>query len=138
MLVKVVLDFSECDIDVVVCVLGELQVDGVIVINIIIDYSKVVGDLLVNEVGGLFGVLVLEQFMLVLCCLCVCLFELVLLVGVGGILFGVDVVVKMVVGVVLVQCYSGLIFCGLVLVFECVEVICCCCEVLSRGVVVLL
>lgn len=40
--------------------------------------------------------------MLVLWCLCVCLLELMLLIGVGGILFGVDVVVKMVVGVVLV------------------------------------
>lgn len=53
------------------------------------------------------------------------------IIGVGGILEGDDVVIKFDVGVLLVQIYFGLIYCGLVLIVECVEEICCQCGVVD-------
>jgi len=66
MLVKVAPDLSDRDIDAAARVLGELQVDGVIATNTTIDHSKVAGDPLANEAGGLSGAPVLEQSTLVL------------------------------------------------------------------------
>ncbi|KAG0773561.1 hypothetical protein G6F21_014319 [Rhizopus arrhizus] len=66
MLVKVAPDLSERDIDAAARVLGELKVDGVIATNTTVDHSKVAGDPLANEAGGLSGAPVLEQSTLVL------------------------------------------------------------------------
>ena len=135
MLVKVAPDLSERDIDAAARVLGELQVDGVIATNTTIDHSKVAGDPLANEAGGLSGAPVLEQSTLVLRRLRSRLPESVPLVGVGGILSGADAVAKMAAGAALVQCYSGLIFRGPALVSECVEAIRRRREAPSRGAV---
>lgn len=135
MLVKVAPDLSERDIDAAARVLGELQVDGVIATNTTIDHSKVAGDPLANEAGGLSGAPVLEQSTLVLRRLRARLPESVPLVGVGGILSGADAVAKMAAGAALVQCYSGLIFRGPALVSECVEAIRRRREAPSRGAV---
>mgnify|MGYP002651897603 CR=1 FL=1 len=94
MLVKVAPDLSERDIDAAARVLGELQVDGVIATNTTIDHSKVAGDPLANEAGGLSGAPVLEQSTLVLRRLRSRLPESVPLIGVGGILSGADAVAK--------------------------------------------
>ena len=135
MLVKVAPDLSERDIDAAARVLGELQVDGVIATNTTIDHSKVAGDPLANEAGGLSGAPVLEQSTLVLRRLRSRLPESVPLIGVGGILSGADAVAKMAAGAALVQCYSGLIFRGPALVSECVEAIRRRREAPSRGAV---
>lgn len=135
MLVKVAPDLSERDIDAAARVLGELQVDGVIATNTTIDHSRVAGDPLANEAGGLSGAPVLEQSTLVLRRLRARLPESVPLVGVGGILSGADAVAKMAAGAALVQCYSGLIFKGPALVAECVEAIRRRREAPSRGAV---
>ncbi|WP_049457227.1 quinone-dependent dihydroorotate dehydrogenase [Stenotrophomonas maltophilia] len=135
MLVKVAPDLSERDIDAAARVLGELKVDGVIATNTTVDHSKVVGDPLANEAGGLSGAPVLEQSTLVLRRLRARLPESVPLVGVGGILSGADAVAKMAAGAALVQCYSGLIFRGPALVSECVEAIRRRREAPSRGAV---
>ncbi|HGM7273343.1 TPA: dihydroorotate dehydrogenase (quinone), partial [Stenotrophomonas maltophilia] len=135
MLVKVAPDLSDRDIDAAARVLGELQVDGVIATNTTIDHSKVAGDPLANEAGGLSGAPVLEQSTLVLRRLRSRLPESVPLVGVGGILSGADAVAKMAAGAALVQCYSGLIFRGPALVSECVEAIRRRREAPSRGAV---
>ena len=135
MLVKVAPDLSERDIDAAARVLGELQVDGVIATNTTIDHSRVAGDPLANEAGGLSGAPVLEQSTLVLRRLRSRLPESVPLIGVGGILSGADAVAKMAAGAALVQCYSGLIFRGPALVSECVEAIRRRREAPSRGAV---
>ncbi|KAG0776220.1 hypothetical protein G6F22_012728 [Rhizopus arrhizus] len=135
MLVKVAPDLSERDIDAAARVLGELKVDGVIATNTTVDHSKVAGDPLANEAGGLSGAPVLEQSTLVLRRLRARLPESVPLVGVGGILSGADAVAKMAAGAALVQCYSGLIFRGPALVSECVEAIRRRREAPSRGAV---
>ena len=135
MLVKVAPDLSERDIDAAARVLGELQVDGVIATNTTIDHSRVAGDPLANEAGGLSGAPVLEQSTLVLRRLRARLPESVPLVGVGGILSGADAVAKMAAGAALVQCYSGLIFKGPALVADCVEAIRRRREAPSRGAV---
>lgn len=77
-----------------------------------------------EEVGGLLGKLVLELFNQVICGLKVEVGDVLFIIGVGGIFSGVDVCVKIDVGVLLVQLYIGLIYQGLVLVYECVEVLC--------------
>ena len=135
MLVKVAPDLNERDIDAAARVLGELQVDGVIATNTTIDHSRVAGDPLANEAGGLSGAPVLEQSTLVLRRLRARLPESVPLVGVGGILSGADAVAKMAAGAALVQCYSGLIFKGPALVADCVEAIRRRREAPSRGAV---
>jgi len=135
MLVKVAPDLSERDIDAAARVLGELQVDGVIATNTTIDRSRVLGDPLANEAGGLSGAPVLDQSTLVLRRLRARLPESVPLVGVGGILSGADAVAKMAAGAALVQCYSGLIYRGPALVAECVEAIRRRREAPSRGAV---
>ena len=135
MLVKVAPDLSDRDIDAAARVLAELQVDGVIASNTTIDRTRIAGDPLANEAGGLSGAPLLDQSTLVLRRLRARLPESTPLVGVGGISSGADAVAKMAAGASLVQLYSGLIFRGPALVGECVEAIRRRREAPSRGAV---
>ncbi len=135
MLVKVAPDLSDRDIDAAARVLAELQVDGVIASNTTIDRTRIAGDPLANEAGGLSGAPLLDQSTLVLRRLRARLPESMPLVGVGGISSGADAVAKMAAGASLVQLYSGLIFRGPALVGECVEAIRRRREAPSRGAV---
>ncbi len=135
MLVKVAPDLNERDIDAAARVLAEVQVDGVIATNTTIDRSAIAGDRLASEAGGLSGAPLLQQSTLVLRRLRARLPESMPLVGVGGIVSGADAVAKMAAGAALVQCYSGLVFRGPVLVSECVEAIRRRREAPSRGAV---
>lgn len=123
MLVKVAPDLSERDIDAAARVLGELRVDGVIATNTTIDRTRIAGDALANEAGGLSGAPLLDQSTVVLRRLRARLPEAMPLIGVGGIVSGADAVAKMAAGASLVQVYSGMIFRGPALVAECVEAI---------------
>lgn len=123
MLVKVAPDLDERDIDAAARVLAELGVDGVIATNTTIERSGVAGAAQASEAGGLSGAPLLEASTRVLRRLRARLPERMPLVGVGGITRGADAVAKMAAGAALVQCYSGLVFRGPVLVSECVEAI---------------
>ncbi|MGB3392030.1 MAG: quinone-dependent dihydroorotate dehydrogenase [Stenotrophomonas sp.] len=135
MLVKVAPDLSDSDIDAAARVLAELEVDGVIATNTTIARDGVEGHPHANQAGGLSGTPLMPQSTFVLRRLRARLPERIPLVGVGGIQSGADAVAKMAAGASLVQCYSGLIYRGPVLVGECVEAIRRRREAPSRGAV---
>lgn len=121
MLVKVAPDLSDDDIEAAARVLADLQVDGVIATNTTVSRLGIEGASHADEEGGLSGQPLTAQATYVLRRLRTRLPESIPLIGVGGILSGADAVTKMAAGASLVQCYTGLIYRGPVLVRECVE-----------------
>lgn len=123
MLVKVAPDLSNDDIDAVARVLGELAVDGVIATNTTVSRIAVQEHPRARESGGLSGAPLMDKSTAVLRMLRTRLPAEIPLVGVGGILSGADAAKKTAAGATLVQCYTGLVFRGPVLIGECVEAI---------------
>ncbi|MBA3486772.1 MAG: quinone-dependent dihydroorotate dehydrogenase [Lysobacter sp.] len=128
MLVKIGPDLSDHDIQAAARVLGALQVDGVIATNTLATNNTVVrtgieGTRYANEAGGLSGRPLMGQSTTVLRMMRTRLPDSIPLIGVGGILAGVDAATKMAAGASLVQCYTGLVYRGPELVRECVDAI---------------
>lgn len=123
MLVKVAPDLSDDDIDAAARVLGGLKVDGVIATNTTTSRRGIEGQRHAEEAGGLSGAPLLDKSTYVLRRLRARLPETIPLIGVGGILSGVDAAAKMTAGAALVQTYTGLVYRGPELVGECVEAI---------------
>jgi dihydroorotate dehydrogenase len=123
MLVKVAPDLSDEDIEAAARVLADLQVDGVVATNTTVSRLGVEDSPHADEAGGLSGAPLMAQATYVLRRLRTRLPESIPLVGVGGILSGADAVTKMAAGASLVQCYTGFIYRGPVLVRECVDAI---------------
>ena len=121
MLVKVAPDLSDDDIDAAARVLSDLGVDGVIATNTTVSRISVQGHPQARETGGLSGEPLMNKSTAVLRMLRTRLPESIPLVGVGGILSGADAAKKMAAGAALVQCYTGLVYRGPVLIGECVE-----------------
>lgn len=120
-LVKIAPDLTEDDIDASARVLGELDVDGVIVSNTTVDRLAVDGHPMAKEQGGLSGKPLYGKSTAVLRRMRSRLPGHIPLVGVGGILSGADAAGKMTAGAQLVQLYTGLIYRGPALVDECVQ-----------------
>jgi len=123
MLVKVAPDLSDEDIDAVCRVLSDLSVDGVIATNTTVDRSVVHAHRHAGQAGGLSGAPLLAQSTLVLRRMRARLPDAIPLIGVGGITSGADAVAKMSAGAALTQVYTGLIYQGPSLVYDCVEAI---------------
>lgn len=123
MLVKIAPDLSDNDIDAAGRVLGDLQVDGVIATNTTTSRLWVEGARHADEAGGLSGAPLMGPSTTVLRRLRTRLPEHIPVIGVGGILSGADAVTKVAAGATLVQCYTGLIYRGPQLVYECIEAI---------------
>ena len=123
MLVKISPDLSDHDIEAAARVLGELQVDGVIATNTTVSRIAIEGARHASEAGGLSGRPLMGQATTVLRMMRTRLPESIPLIGVGGILSGIDAATKMAAGASLVQCYSGLVYRGPELICECVEAI---------------
>ncbi len=123
MLVKVAPDLCDEDIDAAARVLSDLQVDGVIATNTTVSRIAVQEHRLSRESGGLSGAPLMNKSTAVLRMLRTRLPDQIPLVGVGGILSGADAVKKISAGATLVQCYTGLVFRGPMLIGECVEAI---------------
>jgi len=123
MLVKVAPDLSDDDIDAVARVLGDLQVDGVIATNTTVSRIAVQEHPLARETGGLSGEPLMNKSTAVLRMLRTRLPESIPLIGVGGIMSGADAAKKTAAGATLVQCYTGLVYRGPVLISECIEAI---------------
>ncbi|GAB2513989.1 quinone-dependent dihydroorotate dehydrogenase [Lysobacter humi (ex Lee et al. 2017)] len=123
MLVKVAPDLSDSDIEAAARVLSDLEVDGVVATNTTVSREGIEDSRHADEPGGLSGMPLMSQSTYVLRRLRTRLPESIPLIGVGGILSGADAVTKMAAGASLVQCYSGFIYRGPVLVRECVEAI---------------
>ncbi|WDS36176.1 quinone-dependent dihydroorotate dehydrogenase [Pseudoxanthomonas sp.] len=123
MLVKVAPDLSDADIDAVCRVLTDLSVDGVIATNTTIDRGLVQAHPHAGQAGGLSGAPLLAQSTMVLRRMRARLPDNIPIIGVGGITSGADAVAKMSAGAALTQVYSGLVYQGPSLVYDCVEAI---------------
>lgn len=123
LLVKLAPDLSDNDIDAAARVLGDLGIDGVIATNTTLSRESIAGHPLAKEPGGLSGAPLLGQATRVLRLLRTRLPARIPVIGVGGILSGVDAVAKMSAGAQLVQTYTGLVYRGPELIRECVEAI---------------
>ena len=121
MLVKVAPDLSESDVDAAARVLTDLEVDGVIATNTTVQRLLVEGAPHADETGGLSGQPLMGPATTVLRMMRTRLPESIDLIGVGGIMSGADAATKQAAGASLVQLYTGLVYQGPKLVYECVE-----------------
>jgi len=97
------------------------KIEGIVATNTTVDRKGIAGYPQAQEQGGLSGAPLRERSTDVIGALCRELKGEVPVIGVGGIMNGADAVEKLNAGASLVQIYSGLIFRGPHLVFECVS-----------------
>ena len=97
------------------------KIDGVIATNTTLARGAVEGMRHGLEAGGLSGAPVFELSNIVIRALRAELGDALPIIGVGGIMSGVDAKAKIDAGAALVQLYSGLIYAGPALVRECVN-----------------
>jgi dihydroorotate dehydrogenase len=123
MLLKIAPDLTEAELDGVAAVLLGAGVDGVICTNTTIARDAVAGAPHAGEAGGLSGRPLFDKSTAVLKGMAQRLGGKVPVVGVGGILSGIDAAAKIAAGASLVQFYSGMIYRGPALIRECVDAI---------------
>jgi dihydroorotate dehydrogenase len=116
--VKIAPDLTEEGVEGLARAFNEVGVDGVIATNTTIERTMVSGHPLAVEVGGLSGEPVRRKADEVLEAFRSRLRVEIPLIGVGGVMNGVDAAEKRRLGAELVQVYSGLVFRGPVLVAE--------------------
>jgi dihydroorotate dehydrogenase len=121
MLLKIAPDLAESEMDAIAEVLRVARIDGLICTNTTIARDGVAGHRHAGEAGGLSGRPVFAKSTAVLRGMAQRLGDAVPLIGVGGILGGIDAVAKFDAGASLVQCYTGLVYRGPALIGECVE-----------------
>lgn len=121
LLLKIAPDLDEAGLDAIADVLLASTIDGVIATNTTLDRNVVADDPLSGETGGLSGRPLRSRADAVLRGMARRLGEQMPLIGVGGIVEGVDATAKRDAGASLVQLYSGLVYRGPVLVRECVD-----------------
>ena len=121
LVLKIAPDLDEAQIRGIAAVVRREQIDGVAATNTTVSRDGVEQLPGANEQGGLSGAPLRERSTRVLRILAQELKGEIPLIGVGGILSGVDAVEKLDAGASLVQLYSGLIYRGPALVNECVK-----------------
>ncbi|MEP6511023.1 MAG: quinone-dependent dihydroorotate dehydrogenase [Dokdonella sp.] len=123
MLLKIAPDLSDRELDSIAEVLRAAKIDGVVCTNTTIDHTAVDGLRHANETGGLSGKPVFVKSTTVLRGMAQRLGAQIPLIGVGGIVSGVDAATKIAAGASLVQFYTGMIYRGPALIGECVQAI---------------
>ncbi|MBP6563037.1 MAG: quinone-dependent dihydroorotate dehydrogenase [Neisseriaceae bacterium] len=121
--VKIAPDLTEAEVHSIAAVLLKTEIDGVIATNTTIDKSALGQHPLAEEQGGLSGLPVRQKSNDVLHILNNTLQKRLPIIGVGGIVNGVDAVQKMALGADAVQLYSGLIYQGPKLIVDCLTAI---------------
>ena len=119
LVLKIAPDLDDEQIDTIASALLRNHIDGVIATNTTITREAVQGLTHANETGGLSGAPVRDLSTRVIRSLHQVLQGEIPIIGVGGILNGVDAHEKMAAGASLVQLYTGLIYRGPALVGEC-------------------
>ena len=119
LVLKIAPDLDDEQIDTIASALLRNHIDGVIATNTTITREAVQGLTHANETGGLSGAPVRDLSTRVIRALHQVLQGEIPIIGVGGILNGVDAHEKMAAGASLVQLYTGLIYRGPALVGEC-------------------
>lgn len=122
-LLKIAPDLSDSELDAIAEVLRNSAIDGLICTNTTIDRDAVAGHRHAGEVGGLSGKPVFAKSTAVLRGMAGRLDGRMPLVGVGGIVSGVDAAAKIEAGASLVQFYTGMVYRGPGLISESVEAI---------------
>lgn len=120
LVLKVAPDLEAEDIAFIAKQLLQYKIDGLIVTNTTLSREGVEGLEHAEEAGGLSGAPVFEKSTACLAAFAEELKGQIPLIGVGGILSGVDALAKKKAGASLVQVYSGLIYTGPELVKDCV------------------
>ena len=115
---KIAPDLTEPQVIEIADLLMQHKIDGVIATNTTLARDAVKGMVNAEETGGLSGAPVRNQSTIVIQQLSKQLQGALPIIGVGGILSGVDAVEKIAAGASLVQIYSGLIYKGPALVHE--------------------
>ncbi len=121
LVLKVAPDLDNSDIAFIAKQLLQFKIDGLIVTNTTLSREGVEGLEHAEEAGGLSGAPVFEKSTACLAAFAAVLKGQIPLIGVGGILSGVDAAAKKQAGASLVQVYSGLIYTGPKLVKDCVD-----------------
>ena len=121
LVLKVAPDLDNSDITFIAKQLLQFKIDGLIVTNTTLSREGVEGLEHAEEAGGLSGAPVFEKSTACLAAFAAVLKGQIPLIGVGGILSGVDAAAKKQAGASLVQVYSGLIYTGPKLVKDCVD-----------------
>ena len=119
LVLKIAPDLDDEQIDTIASALLRNHIDGVIATNTTITREAVQGLTHANETGGLSGAPVRDLSTRVIRALHQVLQGEIPIIGVGGILNGVDAHEKMAAGASLIQLYTGLIYRGPALVGEC-------------------
>jgi dihydroorotate dehydrogenase len=121
MLLKIAPDLSDAELDGIADVLLGSAIDGVICSNTTIDRNLIEGAQHAEESGGLSGKPLFEKATSVLRKMVDRIGRKIPVVGVGGILSGVDAAAKVDAGASLIQFYTGMVYRGPNLIEECVE-----------------
>lgn len=116
---KIAPDLDQNDIKLIADLLLEFKIDAIIATNTTVARDAVQGLEFGQEAGGLSGAPVRETSTEVVKCLKQFLGDTIPIIGVGGILSGMDAQEKVAAGASLVQLYSGLIYRGPKLIAEC-------------------
>lgn len=119
--IKIAPDMAAAEIDAMADALVHFGMDAVIATNTTLSRETVAEDPRAGEPGGLSGAPLADLSTGVIACLARRLDGRLPIIGVGGILSGVDAVAKVAAGARLMQVYSGLIYRGPRLVADCVE-----------------
>lgn len=123
MLLKIAPDLTEAELDAIAEVLLASGIDGLICTNTTIDRAAVQDHRYASEAGGLSGAPVFAKSTATLSGMAKRTGNRLPIIGVGGILDGANAQAKIAAGATLVQCYTGLIYRGPVLIGEAVEAI---------------
>lgn len=123
MLLKIAPDLTEAELDAIAEVLLASGIDGLICTNTTIDRAAVQDHRYAREAGGLSGAPVFAKSTATLSGMAKRTGNRLPIIGVGGILDGANAQAKIAAGATLVQCYTGLIYRGPVLIGEAVEAI---------------
>mgnify|MGYP003449569760 CR=1 FL=1 len=121
--VKIAPDLADESVPGIADQLVEHKMDAVIATNTTLARDKVHGQKYADQSGGLSGRPLTERATQVVHLLARHLRGALPIIGVGGIMSGVDAVEKMQAGASLVQLYTGFIYSGPQLIAECVEAI---------------
>lgn len=119
--VKVAPDLTETEIRDMASVFSSVQLDALIATNTTLDKSAVQGLRHADEQGGLSGMPLTRHSTEVIRQFRADMAGSIPIIGVGGILSGVDAQAKLEAGASLVQVYSGFIYRGMELISECVD-----------------
>ncbi|MGA9334459.1 MAG: quinone-dependent dihydroorotate dehydrogenase [Rudaea sp.] len=123
MLLKIAPDLSNIELDAIARQLLIAKIDGLICTNTTIDRDAIAGARHAEQTGGLSGKPLFDKATRVLHAMAERVGDKIPLIGVGGIVSGVDAATKIDAGATLVQFYTGMIYRGPALIDECVEAI---------------